>query len=428
MSMNNSGYTQISRIIIFSFIGVFLVFSIFTYFLINKNISDETKAAMKQAKTIQQSQVSIDNIENILKDSPHLTVERFYGRLSQDPFNLTENNESSAINDKIEPIIMPLSENSYLIIRPNNDTEFSQNILFFYLVAALFVVTLGLLLIIIRLGIAHQLKPLKELASALQNTLKGDQVDSSRSVVLPHSDMQEIQCVFDEYISLKQQLIDNELALTEADRKLAMLQEQERSYLARELHDNVGQLITSTKAYAHILMHTDNSQIIIDSSSKVKNYCSQIGTAIRELTSHLHPIILDKVTLWEAVERLIAEQQAISPQIQWQLNIHCENFIANKERDIHLYRIVQESINNIVKHSNATKAEVNAVINHDMLQLDIKDNGLGLNEIQHSQGLGLSTIKTRARCIGAHLSLGSVQGVGTKITIQVEVHNEDEFL
>lgn len=427
MLINNSGYTQLSRIIIINFIFVFVIFSIITFFLIKKNISDETKAAMMQAKSIQQSQVSIDNIEKILSDSPHLNVERFYGRLSEDISHKSEVSFSDRINDEITPIVMPLSENSYLIIRPSSDTELSQNMVFFYLVAALFVVTLALLLIIIRLGIAHQLKPLKELASALQYTLKDDQVDVSRSVVLPHSDMQEIQAVFDEYLALKQKLINNDLALLEADRKLAMLQEQERNYLARELHDNVGQLITSTKAYAHMLINTDDKQVIKDSSLKIKTFCSQIGAAIRDLTHHLHPIILDKVTLWEAAQRLIVEQQEITPQINWQININCANFIARKERDIHLYRIIQESVNNIIKHSDAKNAQLSAQMNGDFLQLEIIDDGVGLKETQHKQGLGLSTIKTRTRCIGGKLSLGSIHGVGSRVTISVNIHNEDVF-
>lgn len=427
MLTNNSGYTKLSRIIIVSFIAVFLIFSIFTYFLIQKNISDETKAAMMQAKSIQQSQVSVDSIQRILSSSPHLKVEQFYGRLNGDVFEQIGQGQANQVMDEIQPIVMPLSENSYLIISPDNEMEFAQNMMFFYLVAALFIVTLALLLIIIRLGIAHQLKPLRELAKALQHTLKDDQVDTHCTVVLPNSELPEIQAVFDQYLLLKQSLVNNELALLEADKQLAMLQEQERSYLARELHDNVGQLITSTKAYAHMLINTENKQVIKDSSIKIKAFCTQIGDAIRELTHHLHPIILDKVTLWEAVERLILDQQEITEQIKWHINIDCENFVGKKERDIHLYRIIQESINNIIKHSEARNATLNANMNSDVLHLEIIDDGVGLNDEPQKLGLGLSTIKTRARCIDANLIFAAEHGRGTKLTIKVNIQNEDDF-
>ena len=105
----------------------------------------------------------------------------------------------------------------------------------------------------------------------------------------------------------------------------------------------------------------------------------------------------------------------------------CANFIARKERDIHLYRIIQESVNNIIKHSNAKNAQLSAQMNGDFLQLEVIDDGVGLKETQHKQGLGLSTIKTRTRCIGGKLSLGSIHGVGSRVTISVNIHNEDVF-
>lgn len=423
MFTNNSGYTHLSRIIIVSFIFVFLIFSIVTYFVIKKNISDETQAAMMQAKAMQQTQVSIDSMQKILSNSPHLKVERFFGRLGGDGPAETEVSLSRNMVNDIEPIVMPLSENSYFIISPDNQTEFSQNMIFFYLVAGLFIVTLALLLIIIRIGIQHQLKPLKQLAIALQNTLKDDQIDINRQVALPHSDMQEIQAVFYEYSKLKQTLVNKELALLDADRKLAMLQEQERSYLARELHDNVGQLITSTKAYAHMLANTDNQQIIETSSAKIKSFCSQISTAIRQLTDHLHPIILDKVTLWEAAQRLVLEQQDITPNMNWQIDIQCEKFDANKERDIHLYRIIQESINNIIKHSQAKNAFLSASIIEHTLYLEIKDDGVGIKHDKQELGLGLSSIKTRARCIGAELSINNDSGTNILLSVNIETEN-----
>ncbi len=425
MFTNNSGYTKLSRIIIVSFVLVFLIFTVFTYFLVQSNIKDETLAAMKQAKAMQQSQVSIESMQQILSNSPHLKIETFFGRLSSEYTDSLENNQTnSEIIDKVQAIVMPLSENSYLIISPDNDTEFAQNMTFFYLVAALFLVTLAMLLVIIRLGVQHQLRPLSQLAKALQETLTNKQIALDREVELPHSDMQEIQDVFDEFTQLKQSLIEKEIALVNADRKVAMLQEQERSYLARELHDNVGQLITSTKAYAHILVSTEDKKVIKDCSTKIKTFCAEIGSAIRELTHHLHPIILDKVTLWEAVEKLVADQKQLAPSINWEIIVDCSDFVSDKERDIHLYRIIQESINNIIKHSNAAKAKVSAIMQSDTLSLCITDDGKGIDEANSEQGLGLSSISTRARCIGADLNIKSDKGTGTKITLNVRLHAE----
>lgn len=417
------GYTKISGVVIISFVFAFGVFSFFTYIITKKNILEETEAVLAQAKLMHQKQVSIDAMEDILSLSPHLSVERFYGRLNVSPIDIKQTKQrNSLLPEEISPVIVPLSENSFLIVRPDNDAEFEQNMAYFYMVALLFVSTLALLLWVIRAGIKHQLKSLKNLSLALSNTLKNNQIDIEQ-VVLPQSEFAEIQSVFDEYSALKISLLKKEQQLVNADKKLALLQEEERSYLARELHDNVGQLITSANAYAHILTNTSDTKVIRECGNKIKSFCQQINQAIRVLTDHLHPLILDKVELWEAIEKLIADHRQILSNIEWVIDIDVNEYVADHERDLHLYRIIQECLNNIIKHSQASKVHFTAITELDKMIIRISDNGIGISN-DKKNGLGLYSLKSRARCIGAELAIESEVSGGTQISLKMNIINQ----
>ncbi len=416
------GYTKISSAVIISFVLAFGVFSFFTYIITQENILEETEAVLAQAKLMQQKQVSIDAMEDILSLSPHLSVERFYGRLNASPSESGQGDQKSSLfPDEIQPVIVPLSENSYLIVRPDNAAEFEQNLAYFYMVALLFVSTLAMLLMVIKAGIKHQLKPLKNLSFALKSTLKNNQVDIQQ-VALPSSEFAEIQSVFDEYSALKTSLLKKEQQLLEADKKLAILQEEERSYLASELHDNVGQLITSTSAYAHILSHTTDQKVVRESGEKIKSLCRQINQAIRALTEHLHPLILDKVKLWDAIEKLISDHRQILSNIEWTVEINTDEHEPEHERDLHLYRIIQECLNNIIKHSQASKVTFTATIERGLLMMRISDDGIGISD-KKTNGLGLFSLNSRARCIGADITIQTEESLGTQITLEMNITN-----
>jgi len=395
-------------------------FSAATYILIQKNIIEETTAVMNQARVMQQRDFSIDDMMLVLSESPHLRVETFFGRLDYNSLEQAEIPEDEMLNaDDIQPIIMPISENSYLIVSADNRAELAQNMSFFYLVLGLFVFSLGFLLWAIQNGIKNQLKPLNRLAQGLQLIASSKQTESGQ-VVLPPSDRVEIQAVFDEYQQLYNALINKELALTKANQRIAMLQEEERSYLAQELHDNVGQLLTSTKAYAHILTSTEDTKVIIESAMKVKAYCQEISDAIRKLTNHLHPLSLDKVSLEQSLKKLISEQHQCLKDTHWKVDVQMSDYPMSHDRDVHVYRIVQEALNNVVKYAKATQVVVSIVFIGGVLNVIIRDDGIGFS-LNTSDGLGLTSMQNRAKCIGGLLSIETKIDEGTEISLEVTV-------
>lgn len=404
-----SGFTKISTAIVAVFIGCFLMFSYLVYFHIQDNIEEEMTGALNQVREMVILNIPVADIEAIVEPSPHLSAHYFTGRLQAEQPSAMSKTERNAL----APVIIPIQENQYLIVTPFDTTELTQNLTFFALVAGLFFATFVLLLFTLNVAVKQRLVPLNQLAEALSELREGKD-----SQPLPHSDITEMNRVIDQFKHLQNALKSKEKQLIKIDKQLALLQEQERNYLARELHDNVGQLLTTIKAHAYILVNAKERAVVELSAQKVQVMSHQISDAIRKLTAHLHPLILDKVPLQSSLERLVYEQEIAQPDTQWDVSINLKHYEEDRERDIHLYRFAQEAINNVIKHAKATKVSIQIYGDTHCVSIEVKDNGRGLgNHIV--ENIGMSSMRSRARCIGASCSVISTTGGGVTVSLQL---------
>ncbi len=404
-----SGFTKISTAIVAVFIGCFLMFSYLVYFHIQDNIEEEMTGALNQVREMVILNIPVADIEAIVEPSPHLSAHYFTGRLQAEQPSVMSTTERNAL----APVIIPIQENQYLIVTPFDTTELTQNLTFFALVVGLFFATFVLLLFTLNVAVKQRLVPLNQLAEALSELREGKD-----SQPLPHSDITEMNRVIDQFKHLQNALKSKEKQLIKIDKQLALLQEQERNYLARELHDNVGQLLTTIKAHAYILVNAKERAVVELSAQKVQVMSHQISDAIRKLTAHLHPLILDKVPLQSSLERLVYEQEIAQPDTQWDVSINLKRYEEDRERDIHLYRFAQEAINNVIKHAKATKVSIQIYGDTHCVSIEVKDNGRGLgNHIV--ENIGMSSMRSRARCIGASCSVISTTDGGVTVSLQL---------
>lgn len=413
-----SGFTKVSSAIVAVFISCFLIFTCLVYFQITQNIEEETTSALSQVQKMVTLNLPADAVKTIAEQSPHLSVRYFTGRISSD--GIVTN--TMAVDNANSFIHIPLYENYHLIITPHASAELRQNLDFFYLVAALFLATFVLLLLTLRVAVKQRLEPLNQLSKALKVLKEGTLTQQ-----FAHSDIHELNEVINEFQNLQVALNHKEQQLVKIDKQLALLQEQERSYLAQELHDNVGQLLTTIKAHAYILVNSHEQSVLQLSAKKVQEMSHQISNSIRILTAHLHPLVLDKVSLHASLEKLVYEQELAMPAIQWDVSINLKGYKEDRERDIHIYRFVQEALNNVVKHASATMVNVDIVGNEQKLSVEISDNGCGLNK-HVVENIGMSSMRSRARCIGGTCSIlpaqeksfnGAPINRGVRVTLNV---------
>lgn len=199
-------------------------------------------------------------------------------------------------------------------------------------------------------------------------------------------------------------------------------QEQERQRLSRELHDGLGQHILAIKMK---LERAENAspelkQQIID---EAKNLLTTASREVVSMSENLMPPVLTQFGLISAIENLCEEIRSNNDiRITFHYNElpeKCENNIK-----IYLYRIIQEALNNIVKHSEATKVDINFLYENETIHLSIEDNGKGFDaEQKRKSGNGIYNMHDRAEILGGTFQIISAAGKGTRIEVKLRIHS-----
>ncbi|WP_299114099.1 sensor histidine kinase [uncultured Winogradskyella sp.] len=188
-------------------------------------------------------------------------------------------------------------------------------------------------------------------------------------------------------------------------------QEKERSRISRELHDSVGQKL--------MLLSKTTKSI---GNSDAESIASSTLEEIRSISRGLHPSNLERLGLTEAINALVYDIN-VNTDLFFTEDIENIDHVLPKEFELHLYRIIQETLSNIVRHSEAkgVKMKVNKTFNN--LTVVISDNGKGFEfETKLKNiGLGLKTLFERAKIIGAKMNLDSEISKGTKMTLTIPI-------
>jgi PAS domain S-box-containing protein len=194
------------------------------------------------------------------------------------------------------------------------------------------------------------------------------------------------------------------------------VQEKEREEIGKELHDNINQILASTKLYLELALG-GNLETLGDAISKSYQNVTFIIEEIRRLTKKLVPPSLD-TTLAEAIRDLIDEIQAIAP-VKISLVTELDEKSLNESIKLMIYRILQEQINNILKHAAASQVEIKIGTTQEKLDLVISDNGVGFDTNRKSKGIGLRNIDNRVRFYNGITHVISQPGKGCRLEVSI---------
>ncbi|OBT32356.1 cache domain-containing protein [Vibrio splendidus] len=206
--------------------------------------------------------------------------------------------------------------------------------------------------------------------------------------------------------------------LKELAHKTVMFQEDEKKHLARELHDGINQLLVSSRCHLELLGNKLQSEDLKAYLNKSQHSLMRAIEEVRHISHQLRPSSLDDIGLEAALSSLLLDFQAHSG-IEVETLFSTQPGKLKSEAATTLYRVVQESLNNIEKHAQATKVTVIAQQIGNVLQLLIQDNGVGFNtyKAMEKRGIGLRNMRERVEFIGGDFELMSEIGLGTEITV-----------
>lgn len=223
-------------------------------------------------------------------------------------------------------------------------------------------------------------------------------------------------------LSQKQQKIAQELLtgnqqMRTLAKRVWRVQEDERKYIARELHDGVGQLLTALINQLQ-QMHKEG-QPDPKELDEALNLARQALSDTREISRLMRPRILDDLGLIPALQwlsRVMGEKNSIKIDLHEQLSVNLDD-----ETQTLVFRVVQEAITNAIKHAHATHIDITVIATERMLVLKIKDNGVGMTKetSESAEGFGLSAMRDRVAAFGGQLMVESQPGEGCEIKVVI---------
>jgi len=206
---------------------------------------------------------------------------------------------------------------------------------------------------------------------------------------------------------------------SELAQRLITTQESTLRHISRELHDEFGQILT---AIGSLLSRSEKlapeGSVLRNDLHEVRDITQTTLNNVRSLSQALHPVMLEESGLDATVDWYI-------PTIQKQsgIDIHYEktgaSYPVEGSAAIHVYRILQEALNNMTRHSNSRAAWVKLRYLPSRLELEVEDNGIGLKSGSNGFGMGMIAMRERAELLGGELEIGQGAHAGTRVKLRV---------
>lgn len=198
--------------------------------------------------------------------------------------------------------------------------------------------------------------------------------------------------------------------------------EDERQYIARELHDEAGQSLTSLILDVHLLeKQIDNPAELREKIHEIEDSLVEISKNLHRIALSLRPASLDHLGLTAAINQFV---HTLNQSHKIKIRVESSGLKERLPKEIEtiVYRIVQESLTNVIRHAQATQANVCISAENHSLRVEISDNGVGFDPASSSEPshLGLLGMRERVQMVNGHISIKSAPNRGTKIIVEVD--------
>lgn len=220
----------------------------------------------------------------------------------------------------------------------------------------------------------------------------------------------------------EQELLASRTQLRELSAHLQSVREEERTRISRELHDELGQALTAIRIGLDVLeaQHKQQNKNWLNNLQGLKQIADSTVESVQRIAADLRPSILDELGLPSAIDWLL-ESFSERSKIMYELILPASTLAFTRDISTAIFRIVQEALTNVSRHSHATLVVVDLRASKDFISLKITDNGRGMTIERGSRenGLGLVGMRERAIMLGGKLKIQSHTGAGTSIEVRI---------
>ena len=248
--------------------------------------------------------------------------------------------------------------------------------------------------------LGRALRPLDALTEALSRVGQGDY-----SVHVAESGPQDLAQIYRSFNSMAEQLSSAEKQNRRLNEQLSTVQEEERSEIARDLHDEIGPFLFAVDVDAQsipMLVESGKQDDVIERGRSIRQSIQHMQTHLRGILSRLRPAMFIDQGLTHAVEQLVAFWRLRRPNIQFHTDIDEQRFPARIEEAA--FRILQEGTSNAVRHGSPSNVGLSARRQDDVLTVTVSDDGQGI-VAKSARGFGLSGMSERVNLLGGKLTV-----------------------
>lgn len=272
---------------------------------------------------------------------------------------------------------------------------------------------------LVHITLGRAFKSVAIVLRGLEDIERGDYGQPMPSFSLPEFD--RISTAFNHTLASLSKARSENRALTQ---RSLTIQEEERRHIAQELHDELGQSLSAVKVMAASLRHSAGGRQTSEAVDAIMGICDHLFDVVKGMMRSLRPMMLDELGLIPSLEDMLKNWRCHNPAIRVEFSSDEEVEEYAGAAKIHLFRIVQECLTNIVKHADAGRVRIHLGLlrgsqDTSSLLLQIEDDGSGLDPGAQTGGFGLLGMRERVASLGGQFALDSAPGQGVVIRVSV---------
>lgn len=262
--------------------------------------------------------------------------------------------------------------------------------------------------------ISRWVSPVEEIASVLKSL---EQRDFKRKV--DKMSLPELAIIGRRINSLSEMLDASKAEADRLARKALNIQEQERRYLARELHDSLGQGVSAIKAIAVSIRQrvVSHDPLTADSAASIEDIADRAYSSVRDMMRDLRPFEIDELGAGPALQQMVDDWNDHHADTFCRLSIDSDYCDLDELLQINIYRIVQEALTNVTKYAQANFVDVN-LSGKEVISLTISDDGRGFDMQVTQSGMGMQNLRERVQAMQGELAIRSAVLQGVSISIK----------
>lgn len=224
-----------------------------------------------------------------------------------------------------------------------------------------------------------------------------------------------------------------EAEIRRLSRQLIRSEEATRKVLERDLHDEFGQTLGAMQLGIETLKNSlpAGQEPLASQCQRLSGMIAQLGAHVRDVTAQLRPAMLDNLGLVPTLHWHLQQFSLHHPETRVIIDITEQHLTLPTEVALAVYRVCQESLNNIVKHARANRVKVSLRLAEGQVTIAIEDNGVGFAAERHGEtgkehapGIGISGMRERIADVGGSLQIASRPGSGTRVTASFPLQEE----